>query len=135
MGDNALPRGTSTAAINEMLGLFKLANQKCPKATIVVGGYSQGAALAAASITDIDSSIRSKIAGTVLFGYTKNLQNGGKIPQYPSENLKVFCNMGDLVCTGSLIVAAPHLAYGTVAATEAPAFLIQRVTAAGGASS
>jgi cutinase len=129
LGDNALPQGTSNAAIQEMLGLFQSANTKCPDATIIAGGYSQGAALAAASITEVDSSIRDNIAGTVLFGYTKNQQNDGKIPSYPAARTKVFCNLGDLVCTGSLVVAAPHLAYGSDAAGLAPEFLIQRVTA------
>ncbi|KAF4982481.1 hypothetical protein FZEAL_1906 [Fusarium zealandicum] len=134
LGDNALPRGTSNAAIQEMIGLFQQANTKCPAATIVAGGYSQGAALAAASITDVDPAIRSKIAGTVLFGYTKNQQNRGKIPGYPDERLKVFCNTGDLVCSGSLIVAAPHLAYQSAAAGPAPEFLIQRVAAVRGSA-
>lgn len=57
-----------------MVGHFNDASQKCPDAVIIAGGYSQGAALAAASVTDVDDSIRQKIAGTVLFGYTKNLQ-------------------------------------------------------------
>lgn len=130
IGDNALPRGTSSAAIREMVGLFNDANTKCPNAKIIVGGYSQGAALAAASIEDVNTSIRDKIAGTVLFGYTKNLQNRGRIPNYPAERTKVFCNTGDLVCTGSLIVAAPHLAYQSDASGPAPQFLIQRVAAA-----
>lgn len=129
LGDNALPRGTSAAAIREMIGLFNLANTKCPSAKIVAGGYSQGAALAAASIEDLTSAVRNKVVGTVLFGYTKNLQNNGRIPNYPAERTKVFCNVGDLVCTGSLIVAAPHLAYQSDASGPAPQFLIQRVAA------
>lgn len=71
LGDNYLPDGTSLAAIREMIGLFELADSNCPNAKIVAGGYSQGAALAAASIRDVSSSIRDKIVGTVLFGYTK----------------------------------------------------------------
>ncbi|KAF4949153.1 hypothetical protein FSARC_13571 [Fusarium sarcochroum] len=134
LGDNALPRGTSSAAIREMLGHFNSANQKCPKATIVAGGYSQGAALAAASVTDVDSSIREKIAGVVLFGYTKNQQNRGQIPSYPADRTKVFCNPGDMVCTGSLVVAGPHLMYQSVAANEAPAFLIKQVDAVRGSA-
>merc|ERR1712159_557367 len=134
LGDNALPRGTSSAAIREMLGLFQQANTKCPDATLIAGGYSQGAALAAASIEDLDSAIRDKIAGTVLFGYTKNLQNRGRIPNYPADRTKVFCNTGDLVCTGSLIVAAPHLAYGPDARGPAPEFLIEKVRAVRGSA-
>ncbi|KAF5649383.1 cutinase 3 [Fusarium sp. NRRL 52700] len=133
LGDNALPRGTSSAAINEMLGHFNDANQKCPDAVLIAGGYSQGAALAAASVTDVDAGIRDKIAGVVLFGYTKNLQNRGQIPSYPEDRTKVFCNPGDLVCTGSLIVAAPHLAYQSAASGAAPEFLIEKADAAGAA--
>ncbi|KAF4493205.1 cutinase 3, partial [Fusarium agapanthi] len=133
LGDNALPRGTSSAAIREMLGHFNDANQKCPDAVLIAGGYSQGAALAAASVTDVNAGIREKIAGVVLFGYTKNLQNRGKIPSYPEDRTKVFCNPGDLVCTGSLIVAAPHLAYQSAASGAAPEFLIQKADAAGAA--
>ncbi|KAM0482152.1 hypothetical protein ACHAP7_004379 [Fusarium lateritium] len=129
LGDNALPRGTSSAAIAEMIGLFNLASTKCPSAKIVSGGYSQGAALAAASIEDLSTSVRDKVVGTVLFGYTKNLQNAGRIPNYPRERTLVFCNVGDLVCTGSLIVATPHLLYQSDASGPAPEFLIQRVDA------
>ncbi|KAI6754549.1 hypothetical protein HG530_012301 [Fusarium avenaceum] len=131
IGENALPRGSSAAAISEMVSLYQDANTKCPKAIIVAGGYSQGAALAAAATTDVDDAIRAKIAGVVLFGYTKNLQNDGKIPSYPADRTKVFCNMGDLVCTGTLIVAGPHLLYQSDASGEAPEFLIQQADAAG----
>ncbi|KAG8672566.1 separase/separin [Fusarium poae] len=134
VGENALPRGTTTAAIREMVGHFNDANQKCPNAVIVAGGYSQGAALAAAAVTDVDPAIREKIAGTVLFGYTKNLQNRGKIPSYPEDRTKVFCNAGDLVCTGTLIVAGPHLLYQTDASGPAPRFLIEKADALGAGS-
>ena len=54
-----------------MTSLFELANTSCPNSKIVAGGYSQGAALTAATIRDLNSSIRNKIVGVVLFGYTK----------------------------------------------------------------
>jgi cutinase len=54
-----------------MTDLFKLADSRCPNAQIVAGGYSQGAALTAATIRDLSSTIRNKIVGVVLFGYTK----------------------------------------------------------------
>ncbi|SPJ87035.1 probable cutinase 1 precursor [Fusarium torulosum] len=131
VGENALPRGTTPAAIRQMVGHFEEANTKCPKAVIVAAGYSQGAALAAAATTDVDDAIREKIAGVVLFGYTKNLQNQGKIPSYPEDRTKVFCNAGDLVCTGTLIVAGPHLLYQSAASGGAPEFLIEKADAAG----
>ncbi|KAM5349608.1 hypothetical protein ACJ41O_006113 [Fusarium nematophilum] len=127
VADNALPRGTSDDAIQEMLGLLDEANTKCPDATIVAGGYSQGAALVAAAIEDTDQATRDKIAGVVLFGYTQNEQNNGQIPNFPPERTQVFCNNGDLVCEGTLIVVAAHLAYGNDASGAGPDFLIQQV--------
>ncbi|UNI22187.1 Cutinase [Purpureocillium takamizusanense] len=112
-----------------MVRLFNLASTKCPNAKVVAGGYSQGAALTAASIRDLDAGVRGKIVGAVLFGYTKNMQNKGQIPNYPSDRLEVFCADGDLVCTGTLIVTPAHLSYGDEAAEEAPHFLIERIRA------
>lgn len=89
---------------------------------------SQGAALTAAAIRDVDASIRNKIVGTVLFGYTKNQQNNGQIVNYPSDRLEVFCAIGDLVCTGSLTITAAHLSYGDEAEDEAPDFLIGQLS-------
>ncbi|GJN72432.1 cutinase [Purpureocillium lilacinum] len=129
LGDNFLPDGTSRAAIAEMIRLFNLANTKCPNAKVVAGGYSQGAALTAASIRDLNAGVRGKVVGTVLFGYTKNLQNRGQIPNYPSDRLEVFCAVGDLVCTGTLTITPAHLSYGDEALNEAPRFLIGRVNA------
>ncbi|KAK4096466.1 carbohydrate esterase family 5 protein [Parathielavia hyrcaniae] len=128
IGDNALPDGTSRAAIREMTELFELANTRCPDAQIVAGGYSQGAALAAATISDLSSGLRDKIKGVVLFGYTKNLQNRGRIPNYPADRTEVFCNSGDLVCSGMLIIALPHLTYGSDARGPAPRFLLSKIS-------
>ncbi|KAF2124616.1 carbohydrate esterase family 5 protein [Dothidotthia symphoricarpi CBS 119687] len=125
--DNALPRGSSPAAIAEMVRLITMANTKCPNTPVVAGGYSQGAALAAAAITDLTATVRNQVVGTVLFGYTKNMQNSGAIPSYPSDRLKVFCAVGDLVCTGTLTITAAHLSYGPQASNEAPAFLISKI--------
>ncbi|KAK2601878.1 separase/separin [Conoideocrella luteorostrata] len=130
LGENFLPAGTSPEAIKEMTRLLTLASTKCPNANILAGGYSQGAALTAATISALDAGIRNKIVGTVLFGYTKNQQNKGQIPNYPADRLKVFCNQGDAVCTGTLIITPAHLGYGSVAAGAAPEFLISKVTTA-----
>nr|BAN51852.1 cutinase [Paraphoma sp. B47-9]BAN51853.1 cutinase [Paraphoma sp. B47-9] len=127
LGDNALPRGSSAAAIREGVRLLNLANSKCPNSKVVAGGYSQGAALAAAAISDASTTVRNQIVGTVLFGYTKNQQNRGGIPGYPQDRLRVYCAVGDLVCEGTLIVLAPHLSYGDEARNEAPAFLISKI--------
>lgn len=127
--DNLLPDGTTKAAITEMKNLFSLANSRCPSAKIVAGGYSQGAALTAAAIRDSSATIREQIKGVVLFGYTKNQQNNGQIPNYPSNRLKVYCAVGDAVCTGTLLVLPAHLTYGDEGEGPAPQFLISRINA------
>jgi len=124
---NLLPDGSTQAAINEMRNLLILADAKCPSSKIVAGGYSQGAALAAAAVRDSTPAIRDRISGVVLFGYTKNQQYGGGIPNFPQDKVKVICAPLDLVCNGTLIVVPPHLTYLDEAATEAPEFLISKI--------
>lgn len=63
----------------------------------------------------------------MLFGYTKNLQNRGRIPNYPADRTRVYCAIGDLVCQGTLIVVAPHLTYGDDARGPAASFLAGQI--------
>ncbi|CAG9991691.1 unnamed protein product [Clonostachys byssicola] len=128
LGDNALPRGSSAAAIKEGVRLMNLAHEKCPNAAILTGGYSQGSALIAAAITDLDATVREQVKGAALFGYTQNKQNKGQIPSFPADRTKVFCASGDLVCEGSLVVAAPHFTYGSSASGEGADFLAGKVS-------
>jgi cutinase len=127
LGDNALPAGTSKAAIDEAVKMFTMAHEKCPDAAVVAGGYSQGTAVMSNSLGQLPAEVQDQVKGIVLFGYTKNAQNRGKIPNFPDEKLKVFCNTGDRVCTGSLVITSAHFAYGGVAASEAPAFLKEKI--------
>ncbi|KAM7210573.1 family 5 putative carbohydrate esterase [Rhypophila decipiens] len=125
--DNLAAEGTTTAAINEMKSLLTRANSLCPKAKILAAGYSQGAALVGAAIRDSSAAIREQVKGVVLFGWTKNKQNGGRIPGYPVDRLLVYCESGDLVCEGTLIVLPNHLSYNDEASGPAPEFLISRL--------
>ncbi|CBX90795.1 similar to gi/157830726/pdb/1CUA/A Chain A [Plenodomus lingam JN3] len=129
LGSNALPGGSSPAAFNEGVRLFNLAAKKCPNAAIVAGGYSQGAALIAGAVSRLEPAVRDQVKGVVLFGYTKNKQNGGRIPNYPAERLKVYCAAGDLVCTGTLTITPAYLTYGADAGSDAPKFLQSKIDA------
>lgn len=124
---NVLPGGTSSAAINEAVRLFNMASTKCPDTPIVSGGYSQGTAVIAGAIPKLDAALRERVVGTVLFGYTKNMQNRGGIDSYPASNLKVYCATGDLVCTGTLAITAAHFSYMDEAAGSAPQFLQSKI--------
>lgn len=70
------------------------------------------------------------------FGDTKRLQSGGRIRGLPSEKLKIICALGDLVCSGTLIITPAHLTY-SINAGEAANFLANRIRIAqgGGGSS
>ncbi|KAK4039502.1 cutinase [Parachaetomium inaequale] len=130
LGDNFLPAGTSRAATNEAKRLFTMANQKCPNAAIVAGGYSQGAAVMSTSVSELSSTIQNQIKGVVLFGYTKNLQNGRRIPNFPTDKTEIYCNVSDAVCWGSLFILPAHLLYTSEAAIDAPRWLAQKINAA-----
>ncbi|KAK1625080.1 cutinase [Colletotrichum phormii] len=127
LASNFLPQGTSTVAINEAKRIFTLANTKCPNSAVVAGGYSQGTAVMASSISTLSSTIQNQIKGVVLFGYTKNLQNLGRIPNFPSSKLSVYCDVADAVCYGTLFILPAHFLYQTDAAVAAPVFLAARI--------
>ncbi|KAF2258983.1 Petfp-cutinase complex protein [Lojkania enalia] len=127
LASNFLPKGTSTAAINEAKRLFNMAHEKCPNAAIVAGGYSQGTAVMAGAIPELSSAVRDQIKGVVLFGYTKNLQNRGGIDNFPDSKVEVYCQLTDAVCYGTLFIAPAHFLYTDEAAFDAPRFLIRQI--------
>ncbi|KAL2116069.1 hypothetical protein VTJ04DRAFT_10324 [Mycothermus thermophilus] len=81
---NFLPLGTTREAIDEGKRLFQLAHTKCPTSVVVAGGYSQGTAVIVNAIRELwdeeAAGVGEQVQGVVLFGYTRNEQNGGKIP-------------------------------------------------------
>jgi len=137
LADNVAPKGTTGAAIGEAQKMFKMALEKCPNTIIVAGGYSQGTAVIMNAVSTLPENERAKIAGVVLFGYTKNGQTKGSIPNYPAEKLKVFCTKADGVCWGALNVSGGHFAYmGNGDGPAATSFLVGRINnpGAGGSS-
>lgn len=78
-------------------------------------------------MSKLSSTARAQVKGIVLFGYTRNQQNNGGIPNYPQDDLEVFCATGDLVCDGTLTITPAHFSYGDEAAGEAPRFLQSKI--------
>jgi cutinase len=164
LADNVSSSGTSQAAIGEATKMFTQANSKCPESIIVFGGYryvfvksfqktsttlavmfwadnlsSQGTAVMMNAVQRLPANIKAKTVGGVLFGYTKNAQTKGSIPNYPSDRLQVFCNptagspgkFSDGVCGGALNVNGGHFAYmGNGDGPKAIAFLKSKIDAA-----
>jgi cutinase len=79
------------------------------------------------SIQNLPSNIQSKVKSVVLFGFTRNMQDNGRIPNYPKDQTKVICATGDLVCRGVLTITPAHLTYGANA-LEAATFLASKVS-------
>lgn len=82
------------------------------------------------AIENLAQSVKNKIAGVVTYGDTQNLQDGGQIRNFPKEKVLVICNIGDLVCQGTLTILAPHLDY-VRRVPEAVAFLTGKVRGTG----
>jgi cutinase len=106
---------------------------QCPDSTIVVGGYSQGAAVCHRAIEELPAATKDRIAGVVLYGDTQKQQDNNQIPGFDPAKTKIICAPGDLVCVGTLTILPAHLSYGADA-DEGAAFLNQQITAAQGAA-
>jgi len=104
---------TSRSAVAEANKMFTHASEKCPKAAITFGGYSQGTAVMHATVGKLPEAIKSKVVGGVLFGDTRNVQDRGQVPGYPADKVKVFCPKEDGVCLGGLYptVTNGHFVY------------------------
>jgi cutinase len=76
----------------------------------------------------LPEDLKRKVAGVVLFGYTKNAQTKSSIPNYPKEKVKVFCSSGDGVCGGTLAVTGGHFSYmGDGSGPKAVDFLLSAI--------
>jgi len=88
------------------------------------------------AIEPMTAEQKARIAGVVFFGYTKNKQENGEIPNFPANKLKVFCRPDDGVCDGALVVTAGHLGYSSDGSIgQAVDFLSQKIDSfSGGAN-
>jgi len=130
LSTNFVPGGADPAGIAEMQDLLNDAAARCPSTSskIVVAGYSQGAALVHRAVESLAQSVKDRIVAAVTYGDTQNLQDGGRIPNFPTEKTLIICNPGDAVCAGTLTITPAHLAY-TARVPEAVAFINARINA------
>lgn len=120
LATNVSAQRTDAASISKGQAAFQQASN-CR--VIVAGGYSQGAAVMHNVVSKLNGNLKSKVAGVALFGDTRNKQDGGHIPNFPSQKSRVWCNKNDGVCGGSLNVNAGHLSYSSSQINEAANWL------------
>lgn len=133
LAPNFQPKNTDDQSIAAATKIMNMAMTKCPQSTIVMAGYSQGSAVVDNAIQAMPAASQQKIAGVVLFGYTRNAQDKAQIPGYPKAQTKIFCATGDLVCDNTLTITAAHLSYAANA-PEASKFLATMAQAGAGAA-
>ncbi|KAK5656565.1 hypothetical protein OQA88_4544 [Cercophora sp. LCS_1] len=126
LSTNFLPGGADPAGIREMKRLIGRAVTQCPNSQIVVGGYSQGAALTHRAVEDLAQAQKDRIVAAFTFGDTQNQQDNGQIPNFPRDKTLVICNRGDAVCSGTLTILPAHLTYGS-RADEAVDFIASKI--------
>jgi cutinase len=129
LAPNALPGGTDRRSKTLMQDTINAMVSQCPDSAIVVGGYSQGAAVVHRAVEELPAATMARIAGAVTYGDTQKQQDNNQIPGFDPAKTKVICAPGDLVCVGTLTILPPHLSYGANA-DEGAAFLNQMITQA-----
>jgi cutinase len=133
LAPNALPGGTDTQSKKLMQDTINAMVTQCPDSTIVVGGYSQGAAVVHRAVEELPAATMDRIAGVVTYGDTQKLQDKNQVPNFDPAKTKIICATGDLVCVGTLTILPAHLSYGANA-DEGSAFLNQMIAQAQGAA-
>jgi cutinase len=71
---NILPGGTDARSEGLMKDLIVQAVDQCPDSQIVVGGYSQGAAVTHRAVEDLSPAQMERIAAAFTYGDTQNRQ-------------------------------------------------------------
>ncbi|KAI3325125.1 cutinase-domain-containing protein [Xylariaceae sp. AK1471] len=126
---NYYPGGAPPWGIYDMQAILTSA-AACPHSKIIVSGYSQGAAIVHRAIEGLTPEVKARIAGVVTFGDTQTLQDGGRIQGFPANQTLIICNVGDVICVGTLLPLFPvHWDYVKWVPT-ATLFLAQMVLSA-----
>ncbi|TQV91279.1 cutinase [Cordyceps javanica] len=108
---NLLPGGGDPAGVAELTRLIVNSTAECPGSKIIVSGYSQGAAITHRAVEKLPFNTMEKLTAVVTFGDTRNKQDNGTIPNFPTNKTLVICNQADAVCNGTLDILAAHMDY------------------------
>lgn len=130
LATNDLPGGADPAGTREMRRLVILAASRCPRSAVLVGGYSQGAAVTHRAVESLSAQVMQHIVAVFMFGDTQYTQDRGRIRGFPPSHTLIICNTGDAVCSGSLVIMPAHLMYAP-RVNEVIAFLTRRLLQSG----
>jgi len=119
-GNHAVFPSTMFDGVGDASSHLKAVAAACPNTKMLLGGYSQGAAVAAYTTTnpDVPAAVHDHVAGIVLFGTptpTMLAQYGAPpaniSPLYDGKSLNL-CAPGDSICDGSPGSLLSILAHG-----------------------
>ncbi|KAJ7021558.1 cutinase [Mycena alexandri] len=122
-------QGGSPSGSATLVDLINTAVSMCPKTTVILGGYSQGAQLVHNAAAEISSAVSERIAAVVLFGDPNDVAFGGSsspVGVIPSNKVDNFCHTDDIICTGAG-GKAEHLNYD-MDVTAAFTFILIKVS-------
>jgi cutinase len=72
---------------------------------------SQGTAVMHNAVSALPPALKKKVVAGVLFGDTRNAKDKGQVPNYPKDQVQIFCDPQDGVCGGKLQVTEGHMVY------------------------
>jgi cutinase len=114
--------GGDSEGSSTMASLINSASTKCPKAKLVLGGYSQGAQLVHNAAKTLSAAVTAKIAAVIVFG---DPDRGQAVGTVATSKVDSICHAQDIICTGSGGFET-HLTYGDDAPAAA-SFIVSAV--------
>jgi cutinase len=63
------------------------------------------------TVSALPEALKKKVVAGVLFGDTRNKQDKNQVPNYPKDQVMIFCDAEDGVCGGQLKVTNAHMVY------------------------
>jgi cutinase len=129
-------RSSIAAGANDASGHVRFMTANCPNTRMVLGGYSQGAAVVDVITTQMPANVANHVAAVAVFGNPRASGSfGGRLgasglpgigPLYASKTIDM-CMPGDPICTNGVSMA-PHGQYIQSGMTnQAAAFAAGRV--------
>ncbi|KAK6845915.1 cutinase [Apiospora arundinis] len=111
--------GAPAREAQQMADLVGQVASKCPSSSI-------GAALVHRAAEKLTAAARARVAAAVTFGDTQKAQDNGRVPTIDAGKTRIFCNDGDRVCEGTLIITGAHSDY-TSSVAPAVSFITSKV--------